>query len=586
MEDLDKVLGRLGGYGRWQLYVYTLWCTFSMATDCFQDIVYNFTGGVPEHHCRVPENLTSTVSNVGKCKLYFNTTGEETSCIYGMEYPDKNFGQTIVTEWDLVCEQNFYAELSQTLYTIGTMVGSMAISPLSDMFGRKTVHLGAQVLTAIISTASALVPNYAAFVVLRTLSGVVAPGAILTGIIASCEVFAAKQRTFAGQFIYFWWVVYLLMLGGLAYALPNWRHLVLALSLIPLFSLVGIWLLPESIPWLVANNRIEEAEEILRDAAKMNKLEVPDHPLAKLILPLLKREDSDMGTDSVVLYEKNQEAEGSEVAIKQSGNMKKRGGFMNTLKEAMRRRRSSQIPESTHEKGENLIAACRRHKIVLKNLIMLCFLWFANGLVYYGMALSSTSLAGDRFLNYFLNALAELPSVALCVWMLQKFGRRWPICLFHILVGLSLGFLVFIPTETADGTNLIPLVITMNVIGRFAITFTFNALIMYSLELFPTNARNSGLGVASFFGRIAGCFAPFTTLLLRLSTWLPGVIFGVVSLIGGLCVLFLTETVNKPLPEHAVQIKNWHNEQSFFPCLKRKNVSEKDLEIHDPKIEL
>jgi OCT family organic cation transporter-like MFS transporter 4/5 len=78
-------------------------------------------------------------------------------------------------QWDLVCEKNFHAELSQTMYTAGTMLGSMAISPLSDIFGRKTVHMWAQGLVAIIASASALVPNFVAFAVLRGLSGIVTP---------------------------------------------------------------------------------------------------------------------------------------------------------------------------------------------------------------------------------------------------------------------------------------------------------------------------------------------------------------------------------------------------------------------------
>jgi hypothetical protein len=52
------------------------------------------------------------------------------------------------------------------------------------------------------------------------------------------------------------------------------------------------------------------------------------------------------------------------------------------------------------------------------------------------MALSSTGIVGDRYLNYFLNALAELPAVALCVWMLQ----RW------VLFGKSL-----LPFSCKDG---------------------------------------------------------------------------------------------------------------------------------------
>jgi len=40
-------------------------------------------------------------------------------------------------------------------------------------------------------------------------------------------------------------------------------------------------LLPESVVWLCANNRVAEAEEIIRNAAKMNNIKMPDKILAR-----------------------------------------------------------------------------------------------------------------------------------------------------------------------------------------------------------------------------------------------------------------------------------------------------------------
>ena len=46
-------------------------------------------------------------------------------------------------------------------------------------------------------------------------------------------------------------------------------------------------LLPESIPWLAANNQVDKAEKILRQAAAMNKVEFPDEILQGLVLGTL-----------------------------------------------------------------------------------------------------------------------------------------------------------------------------------------------------------------------------------------------------------------------------------------------------------
>ena len=40
-------------------------------------------------------------------------------------------------------------------------------------------------------------------------------------------------------------------------------------------------LLPESVVWLYANNRVAEAEQIIRNAAKLNNITMPDKILAQ-----------------------------------------------------------------------------------------------------------------------------------------------------------------------------------------------------------------------------------------------------------------------------------------------------------------
>ncbi|XP_064619911.1 organic cation transporter protein-like isoform X2 [Lineus longissimus] len=582
---VDSALVQLGSYGVWQWVVYTLWCVStetSIVTNLI--IVPVFLGGVPEHRCRIPENVTAT--RVGHCQLYFNVTNETTSCTYGWEYPDKEFGNTIVSEWDLVCERNFYAELTQTLFVVGTMVGSGLISPLSDKFGRKPVHLISHFFLAVISSSTAAVTSYPAFIAMRTLCGVLIPGIGLTGIIASCEVFPAGQRTFAGQFIYFWWVVALMILGGLAYAIREWRHLQLTVSLLPLVALSGYWLCPESIPWLVANNKIRKAEKIIHKAAKINKVSLPEHPFEITDDDLLKADangadastrdtprgildiDDDLGMQplpsAALDFDKDDIGKS-----KQNGKAK--------IQKTIGGKHNKKVEDKQEFKGDNIIIALK-HKVVLKNLMVLLALWFVNSLVYGGLALSSASLAGERFLNFFLQSLVELPAVFLCIYVLKRHGRRLPICIFHIITGISLGVIVFVPEKT----ELWPVVMVLSLIGRFASTFTFNSLIMYTLELFPTNARNSALGITSFAARVSGALAPFSTLLMRTISWLPGLLFGILSIVVGILTLLLPESVNRPLPETAGEIEVWQKEQRFCPCMKPKAAAlEKSEESSD-----
>jgi len=57
-------------------------------------------------------------------------------------------------------------------------------------------------------------------------------------------------------------------------------------------------------------------------------------------------------------------------------------------------------------------------------LIIGNLLWFANCLVYFGLILSTPSLAGNRFMNFFIMGLVEIPANILAFYTTDKYGRR------------------------------------------------------------------------------------------------------------------------------------------------------------------
>lgn len=63
-------------------------------------------------------------------------------------------------------------------------------------------------------------------------------------------------------------------------------------------------------------------------------------------------------------------------------------------------------------------------------------------IIYYGLSLFSTQLAGNKYVNYVLSGLVEAPSNLVSPWLLNFLGRRFFISSAHLLAAFA--FLCYI----------------------------------------------------------------------------------------------------------------------------------------------
>lgn len=115
----------------------------------------------------------------------------------------------------------------------------------------------------------------------------------------------------------------------------------------------------------------------------------------------------------------------------------------------------------------------------------MCFCWFANSLVYYGLSLSSGKLNGNPYLILFFLSLVEIPSYIAVIFTLDLLGRR-TITSTLMLIG---GLCCIAASYIDQGTTLATVIV---MIGKFMIAGSFAVIYNYSAELFPTVIRNSG----------------------------------------------------------------------------------------------
>ncbi|XP_074646335.1 organic cation transporter protein-like isoform X2 [Tubulanus polymorphus] len=352
----------LKGSKKWHILTYLCWVIPANIVLALFSMSVVFTAGVPDYHCTVSDNTSLPRKKNGEpetCLIYSNLTSVNTTekCSH-WTYPDKEYGVTIVSEWDLVCDHNYLGELSQSFYIMGAIAATLLVSPLADIYGRKLLFLvinGSLVFTGI---GAAYAVNYAMFAAFRVLNGMAGEACLMIAIVAAVELFPKNLRTFAGQIMFVWWSIGLMLLDLMAYFIRNWRHLQLAVAIMPVITIIDIWLIPESVPWLLSKGKVEQAEEIVKKAAAFNGTLLPEHP-----------------------FEEQAEVE-----------EEKELGRMTLFREP-----------------------------ILRRITFILFaLWFVNNLVYYGLSLSAAELAGDRFLNFFLMALVEIPATICCMFVLER----------------------------------------------------------------------------------------------------------------------------------------------------------------------
>ncbi|KAK2568475.1 Solute carrier family 22 member 13 [Acropora cervicornis] len=150
--------------------------------------------------------------------------------------------------FDLVCDQGSFGFISTSVMFAGHFIGSIAVSPISDKFGRKIpLFIGAF-----------SIPIF----------------------VLSTEFSGKRQRSTAGSLVWIGFIVFKMMIPGLAYGIRDWKILTMV-SAAPGFLVLAAWFItPESVRWLLKKGRVSEAKRSLAKVAKMNGKEMPDEPLA------------------------------------------------------------------------------------------------------------------------------------------------------------------------------------------------------------------------------------------------------------------------------------------------------------------
>ncbi|XP_065222264.1 organic cation transporter protein-like isoform X2 [Planococcus citri] len=518
----DPISYAIGEFGRWQcqltflLALFNFPCTWHIFVLTFQ----GNTGG--DFWCARPPNLkdmpvsewmnlsgTNELTHKGSSRynpcvikdLNYNNLSyalsndvQATSKCSSWEFAASRTGDTIVSEWSLVCDKEQLRAVAEMMFLLGVALGGFFSGLVSDRFGRKKTLMTSLLLQIIIGILVAVSPWFELFLILRAILGFVCVSIVFSGLILCMELVGGKWLTISGVSYMFPVPLSYIIIAGIAYVTHGWRSLQLAITLPSILFLGLWWILPESPRWLLAMGKVDEVVEVLKEAARVNKKALPSN------------------IDKI---------------LKQS---------------------ISAVDLTDRPKGR-VLDLFRTPTIRLISLV-LYVVWFSVYLVYYGLVLNLSNIGGDVYVNSIISGLVEVPAIALSILILLKMGRRAPLCLTLVCSGVACFLTLIVPiSNNVNGNAWEWLTITLAMIGKFSISSSNVVMPVFTAELFPTVIRNLGVGSSNVPAGIALMIVPYLWNMAAMNYHLPMTILGMTGIIGGLSVLLLPETANQGLTD-------------------------------------
>ncbi|NXO07148.1 S22A2 protein, partial [Oriolus oriolus] len=424
MPTLDDILEQVGEFDFFQKKALFFLCLLS-ATFAPIYVGNFFLGFTPEHRCFSPgvaelsqrcgwsleEQLNHTVpewdghgaSFDSRCRRYevdWNATGVSCTdplgslvgsgstvplgpCRDGWVYNSP--GSSLVTEFNLVCEDSWKLDLFQSCVNAGFFLGSVSIGYIADRFGHKLCLLVTVLITAVSGVLMAFAPSYTWTVTFHLIQGLVSKGGWLTGYVLIAEFVGSDYRRAAGIIYQLAFTLGLLILTTLAYALPHWRWLQLAVTLPSFLLLLYYWCLPESPRWLIAQKQNDKAMEVIKRIAKGNTKKPP------LSFQNLSSKDED--------------------------GEKLKPSFLDLV-------RTPQIRKYT---------------------FILMYSWFTSSVLYQGLIMHMGMAAENMYLDFLYSALVEFPAAFILMLTLDRIGWCYTWAAASVMTGAACLITAFLP---------------------------------------------------------------------------------------------------------------------------------------------
>ena len=198
--------------------------------------------------------------------------------------------------------------------------------------------------------------------------------------------------------------------------------------------------------------------------------------------------------------------------------------------------------KQNNEKPKINLWSLFKYKSIRNKFIILNILWIGTRASFNGISLSSKSFQGNFYFNIIILYIIESISyfISGLIINIQKLGRKGSLWILYTVIIITFIILAFIAKNVYFN-------LSFNFIARFCASAIEIIYYTYSIEVYPTPVRSVAFGINAAFGNGGSIIAPM--LLEFLPYWLFLTIFAGVCGLNAFLIIFLPETVGKPMIE-------------------------------------
>ncbi|CAH8628207.1 unnamed protein product [Heterobilharzia americana] len=431
-----------------------------------------------------------------------------------------------------------------TVVFAGFLFGAPLWGFIADRFGRWPTMLIVLSMITYFGVITSSAPNYVWIVILRLIVGFAIGGANSSFTLLS-EFLTVKHRARVLLAFNVFWACGSTFEVGLAYLiLPNfgWRWLVFASALPLMIFLILLKFLPESPRFLVSAGKIEEAERIIADLFRANRVTPLQGTLVSTAIPY--------------------------------------------------RRMSSMMRQRYHVGDRGSIKGMFA-KGYLVTTLMLPIIWFSAAFCYYGVVLLSAEifrfrhscfgdyirtpdyhgnwshgdvpplleappqldnsccreLSHDDYIAMLVSSIGEFVSIPLMILMVDFVGRKITMATWNGLIAV-LFMLLYICMPKLAMTALL-FVLRALTAGLFSLSY------VYTTEVYPTTVRAVAVGTFSSIARLGAMITPYVAQVMMPEVSQIGALslYACITMLVSLISIFLPiETKGRELPSSSVAV--------------------------------